>query len=129
SRASTHMLSGATDRIPPAEPIARGAATRSAAARRRTPRRPWRVPCAVTIFASPSVNLFRIPTRMVFGRGVASRVAEPLLEIGAKQVLIVTDRGVRGAKLLDPIEQSLRDAGVRYEIYDEVAPDPGVGEV
>src|SRR5205085_2852734 len=35
----------------------------------------------------------------------------------------------RGAKLLDPIEQSLRDAGVQYEIYDEVAPDPGVGEV
>ena len=83
----------------------------------------------MTILASASVNLFRIPTRIAFGRGVASRVAEPLQEVGAKRVLIVTDRGVRKAKLLDPIEQALRDASLRYEIYDEVVPDPGVAEV
>ena len=83
----------------------------------------------MTILASASVNLFRIPTRIAFGRGVASRVAEPLQEVGAKRVLIVTDRGVRKAKLLDPIEQALRDASLRYDIYDEVVPDPGVAEV
>jgi alcohol dehydrogenase class IV len=83
----------------------------------------------VTILASPSVNLFRIPTRIVFGRGVAARAAEPLVELGVKRALIVTDRGVRGARLLEPVEQSVRDAGIAYEIYDEVVPDPGVAEV
>ena len=83
----------------------------------------------MTILASASVNLFRIPTRIVFGRGVATRVAEPLDEVGARQVLIVTDRGVRDAKLLDPIEQALRDARIGYQVYDEVVPDPGVAEV
>ncbi len=81
------------------------------------------------ILASPETNLFRIPTRIVYGRGVATKVAVPLAEVRAKQVLIVTDRGVRAAKLVDPIEQALRDAGIRYQIYDEVIPDPGVAEV
>lgn len=40
-------------------------------------------------------RVFRIPTRVVFGRGVARRVAEPLREVGASRVLIVTDPGVR----------------------------------
>ncbi len=83
----------------------------------------------MTIQASASVNLFRIPTRIVFGRGVAARVAEPLREVGATKVLLVTDRGVRQAKLLEPIEQALRDANISFEIYDEVIPDPGVVEV
>ena len=75
------------------------------------------------------VSLFRIPTRILYGRGVALRVAEPLREVGATRVLVVTDKGVRAAKLLEPIEQALRDAHVTYEIYDEVVPDPGVAEV
>lgn len=44
-------------------------------------------------------RVFRIPTRVVFGRGVARRVAEPLREVGASRVLIVTDPGVRRAGL------------------------------
>ncbi len=83
----------------------------------------------MTIQAGPELNLFRIPTRIVYGRGVATKVAAPLVEVGAKQVLVVTDRGVRAAKLLDPVEQALRDAAIRYDIYDEVVPDPGVAEV
>lgn len=83
----------------------------------------------MTIQASPSVNLFRIPTRIVFGRGVAAQVAAPLREVGAERVLVVTDQGVRRAKLLEPVEQALRDAGIRHEVYDEVLPDPGVAEV
>ncbi len=83
----------------------------------------------MTILASADVHLFRIPTRIVYGRGVATRLAAPLSEVGAKRVLIVTDPGVRKARLVEPIEQALRDAGITYEIYDEVVPDPGVGEV
>ena len=83
----------------------------------------------MTIQAAANVNLFRIPTRIVYGRGVSRRVAEPLQEVGASRVRVVTDKGVRQAKLLDPIEDALRTAGIGYEIYDEVLPDPGVAEV
>ncbi|MGH2500725.1 MAG: iron-containing alcohol dehydrogenase [Candidatus Limnocylindria bacterium] len=70
-----------------------------------------------------------MPTRISFGRGVALTVAYPLRQVGATKVLLVTDPGVRAAGLTAPIEERLRDAGIAYEIYDEVVPDPGVGEV
>src|SRR3989442_14230309 len=75
------------------------------------------------------VDVFRIPTRVSFGRGVALTVATPLQQVGAKRVLVVTDKGVRNAGLVQPIEERLRDGGFTYEIYDEVVPDPGVGGV
>ncbi|WP_255438532.1 iron-containing alcohol dehydrogenase [Ammoniphilus sp. YIM 78166] len=40
------------------------------------------------------------------------------------RVLIVTDKGVRAANLLEGIEQSLSAAQVNYEIFDEVEPNP-----
>src|SRR2546425_9246428 len=75
------------------------------------------------------VDVFRIPTRVSFGRGVALTVATPLQQVGAKRVLVVTDKGVRNAGLVQPIEERLRDGGFAYEVYDGVVPDPGVDEV
>ncbi len=75
------------------------------------------------------IDVFRIPTRISFGRGVALTLADPLRQVGATKVLLVTDLGVRKAGLVAPIEERLRDAKIPYEIYDEVVPDPGVGEV
>ncbi len=75
------------------------------------------------------VDLFRIPTRISFGRGVALTLADPLRQIDAKKVLVVTDKGVLGAGLVAPILERLREAKIPCETYDEVVPDPGVGEV
>ncbi|MBI3522647.1 MAG: iron-containing alcohol dehydrogenase [Chloroflexi bacterium] len=75
------------------------------------------------------IDVFRIPTRISFGRGVSLTLAEPLRQLGAKKVLLVTDPGVRKAGLVAPLEERLRDARIAYEIYDEVVPDPGMGEV
>ncbi len=80
--------------------------------------------------ATPTrVDLFRIPTRIMFGRGVALRVNEPLGQIGAKRVLVVTDPGVIGVGLVAPILERLGSAGIAYEVYDGVVPDPTVGDV
>jgi alcohol dehydrogenase class IV len=78
---------------------------------------------------SGRIDTFRIPTRIQLGRGVALTLAEPLRQIGAKKVLIVTDPGVMKAGLVAPLEEKLREAGIAYEIYDQVVPDPGVAEV
>jgi len=75
------------------------------------------------------IDSFRIPTRIQFGRGVALTLADPLRQVGATKVLLVTDPGVMKAGLVGPLEEKLREAGIAYEIYDEVVPDPGVAEV
>ena len=75
------------------------------------------------------IDVFRIPTRISFGRGVALTVADPLRQVGATKVLLVTDPGVRKVGLTLPIEERLRDAKIPFEVYDEVVPDPGVAEV
>jgi len=51
------------------------------------------------------IDLFRVPTRISFGRGVALTVADPLGQVGATKVLLVTDPGVRKVGLTGPIEQ------------------------
>jgi len=80
--------------------------------------------------ASPArVDVFRIPTRIMFGRGVALKVNEPLEQVGAKRVLVVTDPGVIKVGLVEPILERLRAAGIAYEIYDGVVPDPTVQDV
>ncbi len=75
------------------------------------------------------IDVFRIPTRISFGRGVALTLADPLRQVGATKVLLVTDAGVLKAGLVAPLEERLREAKIPYEIYDGVVPDPGVGEV
>jgi len=60
---------------------------------------------------------------------VALTVATPLRQVNAKRVLIVTDKGVLRAGLVAPVEDRLREGGFASAIYDEVVPDPGVGEV
>lgn len=83
----------------------------------------------MTVAASARVDQFRIPTRIVFGRGVALKVNEPLEQLGAKRVLVVTDPGVITVGLVEPILARLREAKIAYEIYDGVVPDPTVGDV
>ncbi|MET3505844.1 alcohol dehydrogenase class IV [Halalkalibacter oceani] len=41
-----------------------------------------------------------------------------------KKLLIVTDKGVRQANLLEKIEASLRSSGIDYAIYNDVEPNP-----
>jgi alcohol dehydrogenase class IV len=83
----------------------------------------------VTVAAPARVDLFRIPTRILFGRGVSQKVAEPLQQLGAKRVLVVTDPGVFKVGLVEPVLERLRDAKIAYEVYDGVVPDPTVGDV
>jgi len=83
----------------------------------------------MSMAAPTRVDLFRIPTRIMFGRGVALRVNEPLEQVGAKRVLVVTDPGVVKAGLVESILERLRASGIAYEVYDGVVPDPTVGDV
>src|SRR3981081_2998746 len=114
-------------------PSRRASAPRSAAPKSPSPRSRTGVASVTPRGYAPAVpgrvDVFRIPTRIQFGRGVALTLAEPLRQIGANKVLVVTDPGVIKAGLVAPLEEKLREAKIPYEIYDEVVPDPGVAEV
>lgn len=68
--------------------------------------------------------LFRQPSFVTYGFGVASLAGEEASGLGLKRVVVVTDRGVRGAGLVDAIVASLEKAGVAVEIYDGVGTNP-----
>ena len=63
---------------------------------------------------------FYMPTRALFGRGIAEHVAA----LGADAVLLVTDPGVRAAGLVAPVEGALTDAGIAVAMFDQVQPNP-----
>jgi alcohol dehydrogenase len=67
---------------------------------------------------------FYMPTRALFGRGVAGQVAEHVTALGARSVLLVTDPGVRSAGLVAPVEEAMRASGTDVTIFDHVEPNP-----
>lgn len=66
---------------------------------------------------------FILPTGINFGPGVVNRLAGELDDIGAGRVLIVTDRGIVGAGLLDRITR-LVEGRYEYAVYDGVEANP-----
>lgn len=73
---------------------------------------------------TPSPFCFDLPTRIYFGPGIAKNLPSLLQEAGIRKPLIVTDPGVRGAGLVDPLLSRLREKGFRFEIYDAVQANP-----
>jgi alcohol dehydrogenase class IV len=65
-----------------------------------------------------------MPTRALFGRGIAARVAEYVLALGGGPVLLVTDPGVAAAGLVTPVRASLSAAGIDVTVFDRVQPNP-----
>jgi alcohol dehydrogenase len=67
---------------------------------------------------------FSVPTETVFGWGCAAEVGPRAARAGCGRALLVTDGGVRAAGLTAPVEESLRAAGLAYEVFDAVSPNP-----
>lgn len=61
---------------------------------------------------------------VVFGTGSSLTLAGHLKPFGRDAALVVTDRAVRAAGVLDPALDALRSAGVRVEVFDGVEPNP-----
>ena len=68
--------------------------------------------------------IWSFPTRIVFGVGAASETGAEAKRVGGKRALVVTDKGVVGAKLLGPVEASLKAAGLEMAVYDGVLGNP-----
>ncbi|NLX41998.1 MAG: iron-containing alcohol dehydrogenase [Chloroflexi bacterium] len=68
--------------------------------------------------------LFRQPSFVTYGNGVAQLVGDEARSLGVTRALLVTDKGVRAAGLVDGILASLAAAGVTTVVYDNVGTNP-----
>ena len=72
---------------------------------------------------------FQLPTRVVFGFGASEGVGREATALGGTRALVVTDRGVMAAGIVDPITASLQAEGVDFVVYSDVSQNPRDVEV
>lgn len=70
------------------------------------------------------LHYFEAPTVMKHGLGAVKAVAGEASALGIKKPLVVTDRGVVKAGLLDRVLKPLGEARLSYAVYDEVIANP-----
>jgi alcohol dehydrogenase class IV len=73
--------------------------------------------------------LWSFPTRVVVGEGAATQCANEALQLGAKRVLLVSDRGVDRAGLLDTVRSALDAAGLAHQSVLDISSNPLESEV
>ncbi|MFE8073160.1 iron-containing alcohol dehydrogenase [Marinobacteraceae bacterium S3BR75-40.1] len=67
---------------------------------------------------------FYCPVKTIAGQAALEHIPYELTSMASKRPMIITDKGVRGAGLLDPIISACEDGKVDIvAIYDEVPPD------
>lgn len=67
---------------------------------------------------------FQLFPKIHYGEGVAGRAGEELARLGVKKALVVTDPGILAAGVHERVFESLRAAGVAWEIFSDVATNP-----
>lgn len=67
---------------------------------------------------------FSLPTNIIYGPGCISSLPEALREHGGMRPIVVTDKGVRNAGILAPVEKLLTEAGIAYVVFDGVEANP-----
>ncbi|MDQ6603147.1 MAG: iron-containing alcohol dehydrogenase [Chloroflexota bacterium] len=73
--------------------------------------------------------VFHAPTRVIFGGGTVQATGREVAALGGTAALVVTDRGVVGAGLLDGVLASLAAADITATVFDAVEPNPSIGTV
>ncbi len=66
------------------------------------------------------------PTRIHFGNGMIQTLPEIISRTGAEKPLLVVDPGLIRAGLDRDIYTPLDKAGIKYTVYDQVDPEPGL---
>ncbi len=67
--------------------------------------------------------------RIVGGAGSLAKLPELAAEFGARRVLIVSDKGVAAAGLVEPARAALAKAGLEVQLITDTPPEPEVKDV
>ncbi len=63
------------------------------------------------------------------GAGSILKLPELIRSKGISKVLVVTDKGLMGLGLLDPMFRKLEEEGIEYAVYDGVQPNPTIPNI
>lgn len=67
---------------------------------------------------------FVLPTKIKFGEGISREIAAEIKGLGKEKPLILTDKGLLKAGVVDKITEALKAGGIQYTIFDEIEPNP-----
>ena len=68
-------------------------------------------------------STFSSPNPVLFGAGMSAQTGERLKQLGCKKVLVIFDKGIQAAGIVDKITGSIDAAGVGYVCFDGVIAD------
>ncbi|NOZ21496.1 MAG: iron-containing alcohol dehydrogenase [Planctomycetes bacterium] len=71
-------------------------------------------------------TVFRTAGLVKIGIGVLAELADEVKRLGGTKVLIVTDKGVADAGLVDKVAEPLKVAGIPSDVFDGVEPEPPI---
>jgi alcohol dehydrogenase class IV len=69
---------------------------------------------------------FQAAGQLLFGRGAADQLGDCAGRLGARRVLVITDRSLVEAGVVEPIRESLAKADIAVELFDGGAPEPPI---
>ena len=69
-------------------------------------------------------SVYSTPNPVLFGCGVSQQTGERLKKLGCKKVLVVCDKGVKQAGIVDKIIDNIHAADIETVLYDSVQADP-----
>ncbi|MEG2174122.1 MAG: iron-containing alcohol dehydrogenase [Oscillospiraceae bacterium] len=69
--------------------------------------------------------LYRMPTKVYYGISSTNIIPQEVRNQGATKVMLVSDKGIVGAGLVDPILKSLKEANIPCVVFDDIEVDPG----
>ncbi len=69
---------------------------------------------------------FIIAPEIIFGRGTAAKAGCAAKKLGGRRALLVTDKAILKAKLLNKVQESLSKAGIEIEVFPDVEPEPSL---
>lgn len=72
-----------------------------------------------------NIFTFYLPTKIVHGPNSVQETGKEFKNFGAKKALVVTDKGVKSAGLVDDVIESLKKNEIPFVVFDEVEEDPG----
>ena len=69
---------------------------------------------------------FYLGTKVIHGLHSVQQTGIEFKGLKGTKALVVTDKGVRNAGLVEAVTESLKENGISYAVFDEVEEDPGV---
>jgi alcohol dehydrogenase class IV len=82
----------------------------------------------VNALGAADIIEIRIP-KSLFGVGAIEKIGENIKEFGAEKVLVVTDKGLREAGVVDIVLNTIQAAGLEVDVFDRTGRETPVSVI